>query len=307
MTKKILKPKKLKDFYKQMWDQKLAYETSPVTMARIKTIWEKSISPFWKNIDPKEINQQLVIDFINWHKEHRKGVQLVNVFKYLNNIFNVMVEAGAIELSKKPKLELPKDEIKHHAKQKGRYIKDDEFNRIIEKTDGWFRLYLLISYCTGMRKMEIGKMEVSRLRDDGDRYTCLLGTENTKTGRAREIPMPAMLKPLVDAQMAIGSSYLFPMPTNLGRHVNPQGIDSKWVKAKRDAKIDGKMRLHDIRHSNASNLAKDGISPIIAVTNLGMSLAMFQKTYLKLNSSDLVVASENAVGRLMWTTKGEKK
>lgn len=287
------------DFYQQMLAQKLAYETSPVTMARVKTIWEKSLKPFWKDIEPKELNQKLVIEFMNWHKEHRKDIQLVNVFKYLGNIINTMVEAGALDVSKKPKLELPMNEQKHHAKQKGRYITDKEFRAILEHTSGWFRLYILISYCTGMRKMEIGKLELSRLRDDGDRYTVLLNTDNTKTGLAREIPLPAMLKPLVEEEInKSGFRYLFPLQSDLSRHVNPQGIDAKWVKAKKDAKIDGKMRLHDIRHSNASNLAKDNINPIVAVTNLGMSLAMFQKTYLKLTSQDLVVASENAVARL---------
>lgn len=287
-----------KDFYDQMIEQKKAYETSPVTMSRIETIWKKSLRPFWENIEPEKINQQLITTFINWHKEHRKGVQLVNVFKYLGNVFAVMVEAGAMEISKKPKLELPKTEQLHHARQKGRYVTDEEFRRILAKIPKEMQLFFLISYCTGMRKMEIGKLEISRLRLANDRYVAILDTDDTKTGLAREVPFPTILKPLIDEQLKLGSKYLFPMQTDMNRHIKPAGIDVFWVKAKKDAGIIGKMRLHDLRHSCASNLAKSNINPIVAVTMLGMSLVTFQKTYLKLTANDLIVASESAVLRL---------
>jgi integrase len=264
-------------------------------MSRIDVIWRKSLAPFWKNIRPKEISQGLVIEFINWHKKARPNIQLVNVFKYLGNIFQVMVEAGALELAKKPRLELPKTEQLHHSKQKGRYITDEEFNQILSKTSGWFKLFLLIAYTTGMRKMEIGKMELARMEKIGERWIFSLNTDNTKTGNARKIPLAKMLTPLVDEQIKKNEKYLFEFS---GHHVKPQSIDQKWQRAKRDAQIIGRMREHDLRHSAASNMAKAGINPVMATTLLGMSLQMFQKTYLKLTPDDLVIASESAVGRL---------
>lgn len=290
-------PLLFKDFYDQMIEQKKAYETSPVTMERIDTLWRLSIAPFWKDIDPANINQQLVVKYMNWHKEHRPGIQIINAFKYVGNVFNVMVEAGAMELSRKPDLELPKDEQKHHAKQKGRYITDEEFQRILSVTSGWFKLYFLIIFSSGFRKMELGKMQVSRLSKIENRYVATLGTEDTKTGRARVVPFSDALTELVEEQLKAGSPYLFPS-VDKSKHVRPHEIDSKWVKAKRLAKIEGKCRLHDTRHSCASNLAKDGINPIVVVTNLGMSLAMFQKTYLKLTPQDLFIASDSAKKRM---------
>lgn len=279
--------------------QKTAYETSPATMSRLEIIWRKSIAPFWRDIEPDKVSQQLVTQFINWHKEHRKGIQLVNVFKYLGNIFAVMVESGAMDPIKRPKLELPKDEQKHHAKQKGRYITDDEFERILRQTSGWFKLFLLIAYCTGMRKMEIGKLEVSRLRRQGDRFIAVLDTDDTKTGLAREVPFPALLNEMIESQIKIGSPYLFPSNADHLKHINPQSIDAKWVPAKIAAGIIGRMRFHDTRHSCASNLAKKNINPIVSVTMLGMSLATFQKRYLKLTANDLIIASESAVEKLV--------
>lgn len=286
------------DFYEQMVSSKIAYETSTVTMSRIKTIWEKSLSPFWKDIEPKSIDQRLITKFIIWHKEHRKGIQLVNVFKYLGNVFNVMVESGALDAARKPKLELPKDEQKHHATQKGRYITDAEFRSILSKSEGWFKLFLLIAYTTGMRKMEIGKLSTDRLQKIGDRYMAVLGTSDTKTGNARKIPFPAYLSPLFDKQLALGADFVFPMSTDKKRYVNPQAIDALWKKAKIEAGIVGRMREHDLRHTAASNMAKSGISPIVTVTILGMSLAMFQKTYLKLAPEDLFVATDSSKDRI---------
>lgn len=267
-------------------------------MSRVEVIWRKSLSPFWQDKMPNEVNQELIVEFINWHREHRKNVQLVNVFKYLGNIMQVMVESGALPISQKPKLELPKDEVKHHAQQKGRYITDEEFIKILYKTSGWFKLYFLILYTSGFRKMELGKLKTSRLRKIEKRYIAILTTDDTKTGRAREVPFSELLTPLVDDQLKNGSEYLFPMIKNKNEHIRPQTIDYEWNKAKAAAGIDGKMRLHDLRHSCASNLAKDGVSPIVSVTNLGMSLAMYQKTYLKLAAQDLFVVSDSSNKRI---------
>ena len=294
------KPIVFADFYKMMVEQKNAYETGSATMSRLDIIWRKSIAPFWKNIKPKEITPELVVEFMNWHKEKRRlkngePIQLTNVFKYLGNLMQVMVEAGALETSKKPKLELPKTEQLHHSKQKGRYISDDEFQRILSKSEGWFKVFLLIAYTTGMRKMEMGKMELSRMEKIDGRWILSLNTDNTKTGNARKIPLSKTLTDYVDEQIAGNKKYLFEFN---GDHIKPQSIDMKWQKAKQQAKIIGRMREHDIRHTAASNMAKSGINPVMATTLLGMSLTMFQKTYLKLSADDLIIASESAISRL---------
>jgi integrase len=287
-------------YYDRMIAQKKAYETSAVTLTRIDVIWRKSIAPFWRDVDPKKINQEMVVDFINWHKSNRPGVQLINVFKYLGNIFAVMVESGAMDQAKKPKLDLPRDEQKHHAKQKGRYITDAEFDQILSQTKGWFRLFLLIAFTTGMRKMELGKLELSRLDFDPNsmRFIISLETDDTKTGMARKIPIPGALNAMIREQIKPTAKHLFSAPNSEANHIPAQFIDREWSKAKKAAGIVGRMREHDIRHTAASNMAKAGINPIMATTILGMSLSTFQKRYLKLTPEDLMLASESAIMRL---------
>lgn len=286
------------DYYEKMMAQKVADGLSEETLKRIRTIYEYSLKPFWEYVQPEDITQDTVTEFITWHRRKRHDVQFVNVFKYLGNIFNVMVQSGELKLSRKPKLELPKEEQKHHAKQKGRYLTDNEVLSILDKCDPVTKLIVSISYCTGMRKMEIGAIELSRLKLQDGKYIVTLDTDDTKTGLARAVPLPKFLTPLVTEQINRNSKYLFPQLRNLKKHLNSQLIDKGWMKAKKDAEIVGRVRFHDLRHTAASNMAKQNVNPIVAVTILGMSFQTFQRVYLKLSTDDLSAASEANASRI---------
>lgn len=292
------KNKIFKDFYDIMIEEKLAGDTKAATLNRIDIVWRKSLEPFWAFILPEDINQDLVTEFITWHKRKRPGVQLINVFKYLGNVLNTMVERGALPVTQKPRLDLPKDEIKHHAKQKGRYLSDDEVSKILKHADSRTWLMVSIGFCTGMRKMEIGALEVARLKKVKSRFIISLDTDDTKTGLAREIPLPEYLTEPIERQISPKSSFLFPMATDSKRHISPQVLDKGWVEAKAAANVKGRLRFHDLRHTCASNCAKSNINPVVAVTMLGMSLVTYQKTYLKLTPEDLIIASETNAARL---------
>ncbi len=286
------------DYIRKMIAEKEASEAKESTMRRIKPILEKSIEPFWAFIPVEDVNQELVIQFMAWHRRIRPGIQFVNVFKYLGNIFNNMEKDGIFVKNKKPVLELPLTEKRHHAKQKGRYITDDEIKKILKHSDPLTKLFIAIAYSTGMRKMEIGALELSRLKLHGDHFAAILDTDDTKTGLARIVPMPTDLTPLIAAQINKESKYLFYMKTDNQRHMSGQLIDKGWIEAKKQAEITGRMRVHDLRHTAASNMAKSNINPIIAVTVLGMRFDTYQKTYLKLSITDLVIASETNFARL---------
>lgn len=292
------KNKIILDFYETMMLNKTVGETNPETLKRIETIWRLSIRPFWEYLTPQDVNQDRVIEFMTWHRRNRPGVQFVNVFKYLGNIFNVMVESGDLPIGQKPKLELPKDEVKHHDKQKGRYITDAEARDLVQHSTGQVHLAISIAYCTGMRKMEILSLETSRLKKTNDRYIIKLDTDDTKTGLAREIPLPSYLGPQIDTSMALAGLYLFPMKSDQKRHVSSQVLDKEWSEVKDRAGIRGRLRFHDLRHTAASNFAKSNINPFIAVTILGMSFATFQKKYLKLKVEDLIIGTETNADRL---------
>lgn len=286
-----------KDYYEIMMEQKRSIDTKEITLTRIEGLWRLSIEPYWAFMTPEDITQDQITSFITWHRRHRPGIQFINVFKYLGNLFSIMIERGDLPISQRPKLTIPKEEQKQHDKQKGRYITDDEFKKIVHHADETTWLALNIAYCTGMRKMEILNLEKSMLELQVDRYVVKLDTDDTKTGLARVVPMPAFLTEKIKDRMA-GARFLFPMKFDPSRSMSGQLLDKGWVLAKAAAKIRGKMRFHDLRHTAASNLAKDGVNPVVSVTMLGMSLVTFQKTYLKLQTSDMIVAVESNSARL---------
>lgn len=287
-----------KDFYELLIEEKKANAIKLNTLNRIDIIWRLSLEPFWGMIRPEDINQDLITNFINWHKRIRAGVQFVNVFKYLGNIFNVMIKRGYLPADKKPDLEIPKDEARHHLNQKGRFVSDDDVKSILKHSNDITKLLILIAYCTGMRKMEIVSLSKNKIKKIDKRYIISLSANDTKTGQAREIPLPEVVNGLIENRLKTKSSLMFPMITNDNRAMSSQLIDKGWNEAKSLAGIKTRTRFHDLRHTCASNLAKQNINPAIACTILGMSLVTYQKKYLKLSINDLIIVPDTLADKL---------
>jgi integrase len=294
----------MRDLFEKMIALKKADEVSEATLRRIGPIWKKSIEPFWGDVVPSDINQEKVDDFKDWHRRNRPGIQFVNVFKYLGNLFNLAVDYGYLPREKLPKLELPKNEEKHHASKKGRIVKHEEFLAIADKIDERFLLIVTIAYYMGMRMMEIGKLECKRVIKEGGKVYIDLSHFDTKTGIPRTIPVPGFLAEGLLELARTNERYVFPMVREPKRFIAPQMIDRTWRAAKEAANIQGRIRFHDLRHTAATNMARRDINPVLAVTYLGMSLKTYQKTYLKLSKEDLLVIAESAAK--LFTKPGEE-
>lgn len=284
----------LRDVFDKMIALKEADDIKPQTISRIKTIWRNSLEPFWGDIRPQDVNQEMADTFKDWHRNNRKGVQFVNVFKYLGNMFNICIDYGWIKPENCPKLELPKSEIKHHKAKKGRVIDDDEFKSIASHLDGRYLIIAKVAYYMGMRKMEIGSLESRRVISDKGKVYIDLSEHDTKTGIPRTIPVPSFIASVLLELKTENPHYIFPLGKDPKRHIASQNIDRAWRAAKELAHVQGRIRFHDLRHTAATNMARAEVNPILAVTYLGMSLVTYQKTYLKLSKEDLLSISENA-------------
>ncbi len=290
VTKYVKKQNKLlREYFNDLLKEKEAEELQPGTINKIKTVWEKSINPFWGHLNTDKVNQDMVTEFIVWHKENREGIQFQNTFKYLGNLFRFLFERTLI--AKRPTLTIPKAEQRHIDKKKGRVITLEERNKIYSKLTGEYLLITQIAYETGMRQMEIGSMQVSRVKKIKDCYVFELEIEDTKNELARVVPMPKFLNSQIKERLQ-NTYYLFPMKSDPKRHIPPQMIDKAWQEAKRLAKIQGRLRFHDLRHSCATRTAKSGMNPAVACTILGMNLKTYQKTYLNLSVDDLIIVTE---------------
>jgi len=284
----------LRHVYTKMISLKKADDVKEVTLERIQYLWDKSLEPFWGDVRPQDVNQEKVDDFKAWHRRERKGIQLILVFTYLGNLLNICVDYGYLKKEKLPKLELSKTEERHHATKKGRILKHEEFLSITNHLNEKYLIFVKIAYFMGMRKMEIGKLECRRVIKEAGRVYIDLSEFDTKTGIPRTIPVPGFLADTLWTMAKENEQYIFPMLSDPTRFAEHGAIDQAWRIAKAKAKIKGRLRFHDLRHTAATNMARRDINPVLAVTYLGMSLATYQKTYLRLSKEDLLVISESA-------------
>jgi integrase len=146
----------------------------------------------------------------------------------------------------------------------------------------------------GMRKMEVGSLAVSQILGEQGRVFIDLSAYDTKTGLPRTIPVPRNIEDEVLFYKNNSKKYLFESSRNEAKHIPPQTIDRAWRVAKKRAEIKTHYRFHDTRHTRATDMAKEGINPILAVTYLGMSLKTYQQNYLKLKKEDLLLISDSA-------------
>jgi integrase len=282
----------VKDYYQKMIEEKKVQEAKQSTLDRIDVVWRNHIEPYWANMTPSEVTKDNVILFMSWHRKDNSKVQFITTFKYLGNIFRLMVEDGAIPVAQVPKLEIPLTEQKHHKAPKGRFIYHEEFLNVRKHLTDNYRTLVDVAYYVGMRQMEIGALKSSEVIKKAGHYYFDLSWQTNKIGIARTPPIPEFLiEAILDLKKA--GPYLFPMSKDESKHMTARAIFAAWKKAKIDAKVQGKMRFHDLRHTCATNLVKANINPLIIATNLGMTIKTLQERYLKLKSEDLLVVSRS--------------
>jgi integrase len=287
---KLKAPNKLlKDYWADLRADKVAKETRASTLEKIDRTWKNHMAPYLGNWRPDQINKAFPTNYILWHRKEFKSQQLSNPYKYIGNLFNFMLKAGAITPEQMPELEIPKSEKRHIAKKKGRVITEEERKALRKHGHDRIKLIVALGDVLGMRKMEIGALDKERLVFESGRYMIHLTEDDTKTGMPRILGVPKHLVPLLEKQMekSGGSKFLFPTRNGV-RHMHAQNIDDDWRKVKAAAEIKGRLRFHDLRHSRATEFARNDINPAIACTILGMSLRMYQKVYLNLSGSDLL-------------------
>lgn len=292
--------KLFRDFYQMAIEEKERLEVRAATLRRINTIWKNNIEPFCGDLKPSEIIDQdrnFIDDFMKWHRKSRPGVQFINTFKYLGNVFRIMAERGAIPFDKIPKLELPKPESRHHVSKKGRIVQDEEFLSVHRSTAADYQLILSIAFYLGMRKMEIGSLRPEQVvLEPGEGYFFDFRHEDTKTGLERMVSIPEFLvKRVLDCKANCGGYFLFPSPQDSTKAITSKSIDYAWKVAKLAAKVPGRIRFHDLRHTRATAMVSAGENPLLISTHLGMTIQTLQKRYYHLKPKDLRTLNRSLV------------
>ena len=140
------------------------------------------------------------------------------------------------------------------------------------------RLLLL----TGCRRSEIVNLRWIEVRGD------MLVLEDAKTG-PRTVPLNSQARRILDRQKRGASAYVFPSPLDPSRPRNP---DLRlWYRVRREAGIED-VRLHDLRHTHASQAAMNGIPIPVVAHLLGHSNVRMTLRYAHLGDRDIEQAAE---------------
>ena len=140
------------------------------------------------------------------------------------------------------------------------------------------RLLLL----TGCRRNEILHLRRSEFRGD------ILFLEDGKTG-SRKVPLNAQARRILERQPITESPYVFPSP------LDPERPCSEnlplWYRIRRQAGIED-CRLHDLRHTHASQAVMSGIPVPVVSRLLGHSNVGMTMRYAHLGEREIEQAAE---------------
>ena len=189
--------------------------------------------------------------------------------------------AGSVLPNRRPRLSrfLSRDEIRQLNEELDRHAGGPRSAQI-----DIIRLLIL----TGCRKLEIVRLK--RREVDGDR----LRLEDSKTG-PRTVHLSAEAREIVERRMAAPGEFLFPSPRNPERSVS--GELSLWYEIRRDIGIED-VRLHDLRHSYASQCVIEGVPLPVVSRLLGHSRTAMTLRYVHAADRDVEAAAERVGVRI---------
>ena len=143
------------------------------------------------------------------------------------------------------------------------------------------RLLLL----TGCRKSEILKLRWQEV--DGD----TLQLADSKTG-PRQVLLSPEARAVIERQLRSNSPWVFPSPTDPARARVDLGL---WKKVRKLAGIED-VRLHDLRHTFASQAAMQGIPLPVVARLLGHAQVQMTLRYAHVSDRDVEAAAERVGG-----------
>ena len=203
-------------------------------------------------------------------------------------IMNHAISRGHIETN-------PTRGLKRNPRPKlTRFLSREEIGRLHEVLDGYeprrssckaqvdiIRLLLL----TGCRTGEMLKLRWREVEGD------TLELEDSKTG-PRQVLLSHEAGAIIERQPRSGSPWVFPSPVNPGR---PRFDLSIWKRVRKLAGIED-VRLHDLRHTFASQAAMQGIPLPVVARLLGHAQVQMTLRYAHVSDRDVEAAAERVGG-----------
>ena len=271
-----------REFVEGEWKKAHFDRCKPSTKRAVRTRIEARLLPAFGNKALDRIAPAAVRKWFDaWSRTApggaNKGLEL------LRQILNFAIARGYIEKNpahgirpnRRPKLTrfLSREEIARLHR-----VLDAETGKGNREQADIVRLLLL----TGCRRGEIVALRWSEVQADG------LILADTKTG-PRRVPLNAQARRILDRLPRGGNPFVFPSPRDPSR---PRGDTlSLWYRVRRKAGIED-CRLHDLRHTFASQAVMSGIPVPVVSRMLGHSNVGMTLRYAHLADREIEAAAE---------------
>lgn len=150
----------------------------------------------------------------------------------------------------------PTDLLLQEPRGRTRFLSDNELARLLKAVEGdpVMRAAVLVSVATGIRQGELLRLKWADIDLDGNK----LALHITKTGIPRIVYLaPAAVQALQALRETKVVSPTVVFLASEGEPLNPMSLRARWEKIRAAAKLVD-FRWHDLRHSCASFLAREG-------------------------------------------------
>jgi len=261
------------------------------------------VLPKFGRMNLDEVNQTDVMEWLDG-KVKVEGYAQATVNRWqviLGHMFRMAKKWGLPGSDRNPLEGVPQKPCNNEIE---RFLTPDEARRLQDAVEAsantQLKYIVALLLLTGCRKRELLDAEWDEF--ELDRQMWRIPMHRAKTSKTRHVPLPkAAMEILAQLPRWEGCPYVLPNPDTLKPFCS---VFHCWDKARKAAGL-ADVRMHDLRHSFASNLVNSGQTLYVVGTILGHAQTKTTQRYAHL-STDTLLAAANAAADHMgadWSRK----
>ncbi|QPQ55422.1 tyrosine-type recombinase/integrase [Allosphingosinicella flava] len=203
--------------------------------------------------DIREIKRFDVLEIMDAAVARGSTYQANRILSNIRKLFNWCVERGIVEISPINGLKAPTKE-----ESRDRVLEDDEIVRLLRacRNDVYpFRQFVPILLATAQRRGELAEMRWSEVDLTAKQW--VIPADRSKNGKPHVVPLsPYALDVLNEVPRFLDCDYVFTTTRN-----SPVSGFSKMLRRLSEGSQTSDWRLHDLRRTAASGMARAGVAP----------------------------------------------
>lgn len=205
--------------------------------------------------DIREIKRFDVLEIMDAAIDRGSNYQANRILSHVRKLLNWCLERGIIETNPIIGLKAPTREV-----SRDRFLDDAEIGRLLRacQNDVYpFRQFVPLLLATAQRRGELAEMRWGEI--DFNTNTWVVPAERSKNGKPNAVPLSAYATGILsEVPKFLDSDYVF---TTTRR--SPVGGFSKMLKRLSERSATSGWRLHDLRRTAASGMARSSVPPYV--------------------------------------------